>query len=157
MKTHFRIQLSSMNSNKNNGNPWNALIGVAVIVIFMAGLFMMARMVFRLLYFLTPLMLIAALIINYKVVTGYVNWLVRLFRRDTLAGIGVSVLSILGLPVLSAFFLIRALAGKQVKKAQQDLERRRDGDLVDFEELESDFPLRWPKKDKATNDDQQVK
>ncbi len=152
----FKIQFSNMNG-KNNGNPWSALVGIAVIVIFLAGLFMMARMVFRLLYFLTPLMLIAALIINYKVVTGYINWVVRMFKRDAIAGVVISVLSILGLPVLSAFFLMKAIMGKQAKKIQADAERQRDGDLVEYEELESDFPLRWPTRDKKANDDDFVK
>jgi hypothetical protein len=144
-------------SDKNNGNPWNALVGIAVIVIFLAGLFMMARMVFRLLYFLTPLMLIAALIINYKVVTGYINWVVRMFKRDAIAGVVISVLSILGLPVLSAFFLMKAITGKQAKKLQDEAKRQGDSDLVEYEELENDFPLRWPTRDKKTNEDDFVK
>jgi hypothetical protein len=147
-----------MSQNKRSDNPWNAIIGVAVIVIFLAGLFMLARFVFRLLAFLSPIMLIAALVINYRVVTDYLKWIGNVFRRDKIAGVLISVFSVLGFPVLSAYFLARALLSKQVKKAQAEYERRRDGDLVEYEELETDFPPRWPRKDeKSVNDDDFVR
>lgn len=143
-----------MSQSNKSDNPWNAVIGVAVIVIFLVGLFMLTRFVFRILAFLSPIMLIAALVIDYTVVTDYFKWIRSMFRRDAVVGVIIAILSVFGFPVLSAYFLARALLKKQVKKAKADYERRRDGDLVDYEELETDFPPR--KREKTRSDDDYV-
>jgi hypothetical protein len=145
-----------MSQNSRSDNPWNAIIGVAVIVIFLVGLFMLARFVFRILAFLSPLMLIAALVIDYKVVTGYLGWIGKVFSRDKIAGVLIGILSVIGFPVLSAYFLGKALLNKQIKKAKTEHERRRDGDLVDYEELDTDFPPRKRKEERTINDDDLV-
>lgn len=146
-----------MSQSKKSDNPWNAIIGVAVIVIFLVGLFMLARFVFRILAFLSPIMLIAALVIDYTVVTDYIKWIRNTFRRDAIAGVIIGILSVIGFPVLSAYFLARALLKKQVKKAKAEYERRRDGDLVEYEELETDFPPRVRKEERSINDDDLVR
>lgn len=146
-----------MSQSNKSDNPWNAIIGVAVIVIFMVGLFMLARFVFRILAFLSPIMLIAALIIDYSVVTDYLKWVRNTFRRDAIAGVIIGILSVIGFPVLSGYFLARALLKKQVKKAKAEYERRRDGDLVEYEELETDFPPRFRKEERTINDDDLVR
>lgn len=146
-----------MSQSNKSDNPWNAIIGVAVIVIFMVGLFMLARFVFRILAFLSPIMLIAALIIDYSVVTDYLKWVRNTFRRDAIAGVIIGILSVIGFPVLSGYFLARALLKKQVKKAKAEYERRRDGDLVEYEELETDFPPSFRKEKRSINDDDLVR
>lgn len=146
-----------MSQSNKSDNPWNAIIGVAVIVIFLVGLFMLARFVFRILAFLSPIMLIAALVIDYTVVTDYLKWVRNTFRRDAIAGVIIGILSVIGFPVLSGYFLARALLKKQVKKAKAEYERRRDGDLVEYEELETDFPPRFRKEERSINDDDLVR
>jgi len=145
-----------MSQSNKSDNPWSAIVGVAVIVIFMVGLFMLARFVFRILAFLSPIMLIAALIIDYTVVTDYLKWVRNTFRRDAIAGVIIGILSVIGFPVLSGYFLARALLKKQVKKAKAEYERKRDGDLVEYEELETDFPPRFRKEERSINDDDLV-
>jgi hypothetical protein len=146
-----------MSQSKRSDNPWNAIIGVAVIVVFMVGLFMLARFVFRILAFLSPIMLIAALVIDYTVVTDYFKWIRNTFRRDAIAGVIIGILSVIGFPVLSGYFLARALLKKQVKKAKAEYERKRDGDLVEYEELQTDFPPRARKEPRPINDDDLVR
>lgn len=146
-----------MSQSNKSDNPWNAIIGVAVIVIFLVGLFMLARFVFRILAFLSPIMLIAALVIDYTVVTDYLKWIRSTFRRDAIAGVIIGILSVIGFPVLSGYFLARALLKKQVKKAKAEYERKRDGDLVEYEELETDFPPRVRKEQRPINDDDLVR
>ena len=118
---------------------------------------MLARFVFRILAFLSPIMLIAALIIDYTVVTDYLKWVRNTFRRDAIAGVIIGILSVIGFPVLSGYFLARALLKKQVKKAKAEYARKRDGDLVEYEELETDFPPRFRKEERSINDDDLVR
>ncbi|WP_353481079.1 hypothetical protein [Haliscomenobacter sp.] len=145
-----------MSQSNKSDNPWKAIIGVAVIVTFLVGLFMLARFVFTLMYYLSPIMLIAALIIDYRVVLDYLKWVRNTFRRDNISGVLIGIVSIIGFPILSAYFLANALLKKQVKKVKTAYERQRDGDLVEYEELETDFPPRIRKEEKSIKDDDLV-
>lgn len=146
-----------MSQSNKSDNPWNAIIGVAVIVLFVVGLFWVLRMAFTLLYYLSPILLIAALIIDHGVVLDYFKWLRNTFRKNAISGVIISILSVVAFPVLSGYFLARALLKKQVKKAKAEYERRRDGDLVEYEELETDFPPRFRKEERSINDDDLVR
>lgn len=130
--------------NVNNNNPFSSLTVILVVVLFLVALYFIARAIFTILYYLAPIMIVAALIIDYKVVLGYLKWLGGLFRDNVLLGIGAAVLSVLGFPVLSAFLLGKALFKRQVKKARKEEELPLDGDYIEFEELD-DEPLELPR------------
>lgn len=140
---------------RNNPNPlWSILIGV----FFLVALFFVARFIFRILYFLSPLFLIAALIIDYKVVVNYGKWLVSLVKKNAVLGIGAIVMSIFGFPLVSVYLAGRALFNKRIKEAEQAYETKTQGEVVDFEELDSE-PLQLreleeepPQKRKADNE-----
>ncbi|MCB0569555.1 MAG: hypothetical protein KDC66_07325 [Phaeodactylibacter sp.] len=118
------------------GNPFSSFFGIIFIVLFLVGLYFLARFIFTILYYLSPILLIATLIVDYKVVVRYVQWLIALVRQNPLMGAGSIALSVLGFPVLAAFLLGKALFKKRVKQAQADAIRSREGEFVDFEELE---------------------
>ena len=110
--------------------------------------FIIARFIFNILYYLSPILLIATLIVDYKVVLGYVQWLIGLVKQSPLMGIGAIVLSALGFPVLTAFLLGKALFKKRIKQAQAEVRRTREGEFVEYEELEEeiqqDEPIKLP-------------
>ena len=85
---------------------------------------------------------------DYKVVLGYVQWLIGLVKQSPLMGIGAIVLSALGFPVLTAFLLGKALFKKRIKQAQAEVRRTREGEFVEYEELEEeiqqDEPIKLP-------------
>ena len=127
-------------NNPMGRNPLGPIFSILLFVLFFVALFFLARVVFEILSYAAPVMLIAALIIDYKVVTGYLQWIGGLFRRNVLYGIGATLLSILGFPVVSAFLLGKALFKRKVKQVRNDMEERRQGEFVEYEELESDIP-----------------
>ncbi len=110
-------------------------------VFFLVVLFFLARFIFRILYFLSPIFLIAALIIDYKVVVNYGKWLVNTVKQNPLLGICAIVLSIFGSPLVSVYLLGRPLFNKRIKDVEQEFEKRTTGEIVDFEEIDSE-PLR---------------
>ncbi len=124
-------------SYEMRGNPLNNFGGILAIILFLVVLFMLSRFVFRILYYLSPLMLIAALIINRKVVIDYGKWVISLYRRDLLLGVGGTVLTIIGFPIVSAFLLIKALFKKRLADVEEEIRRREQGQLIDYEELDS--------------------
>lgn len=138
-------------SNQPGNNPFNAIVGILLMIVFLIGIYYVARLIFRILLFLSPFMLIATLIIDRSVVTGYIQWLFGMTRRNPLIGVLGIVLSILGFPVVSAFLLARALLNKKIKETQQKEKIRREGQFIDFEELDSEplVPSQFAEKQKV--------
>ncbi len=106
------------------------------MIVFLVGMFYVARFVFRILYFLAPVMLIATLIINYRVVTGYLQWIVDLAKRNPIMGIGAGILTFFGFPIISAFLLAKAIMLKKIDEQQEKARIRREGELIDYEEVD---------------------
>jgi len=131
----------------SSGSPFNSITGLIFGVLFLVAIFFVARFVFQILYYLSPFMLIAALIIDHKVVTGYVQWIVKLFKQNVLMGIGATVVTALVFPIVTAFLLGNALFKKKIKNVEQRARNEREGQLVDYEEVESE-PLDLPELEK---------
>lgn len=132
-----------------NGNPVNSIVGIVLMIVFLIGMFYVAQFVFRILYFLAPFMLIATLIINYRVVTGYLQWVLALVKRNPVMGIGAGILTVLGFPIVSAFLLVKAIMLKKVDQAQEKARIRREGELIDYEEVDSEElvpPIQYEEK-----------
>ncbi len=130
---------------KVEGNPFSSIFGIIFIVLFLLGLYFIARFVFTILYYLSPILLIATLILDYRVVVGYIQWLIGLTKKNPLMGIGAIALSVLGFPVLAAFLLGKALLKKRVKQAEAEARKAREGEYVEFEELDmEDEPVELP-------------
>ncbi len=134
--------------NNRNDSPFNSLISVIIMVVFLIGMFMLARFVFRILYYLSPLMIIATAIIDHKVLVNYGRWLIDMIRRNALLGIGATVLSLVFFPVVAAGLLAKALFNRRARKAQEEERNLREGEYVDFEEIVDEQPLQLPKAPK---------
>ena len=115
-------------------NPLFLLLGVAV---FFVALFWLAKGVFTLLSWIFPAFLIGALIINYRVVWGYVKWLFSSLKRNPVFGIIAIVLSVLGIPFVSVFLFMRALATRGMEQDTTSVVKT--GDYIPYEEVEEDF------------------
>ena len=127
------------------GNPTNSITGIVLMVLFLIGLFYIAKFIFQLLYFLAPVMLIATLIIDYKTVWNYLQWLGRMVKRNPLLGIGAIALNVLCFPLVTAFLLGKVLLKRKVDQVQSEVERQREGEYVEFEEIVDEPPLNLPK------------
>lgn len=140
-----------LNNQPGGGNnPLNAIVGILLMIAFLVGMYYIARLIFRILLFLSPFMLVATLIIDRSVVVGYAQWLAGMTRRNPAIGIIGIVLSIVGFPVVSAFLLARALLNKKIKDVQQKEKTRREGQFIDYEELDSEplVPSQFVEKQK---------
>lgn len=152
-----------MNSRReyrfSNDNPLSTLAGILVAVLLFMGLFYLVGFIFRILWFLLPAILVAVAIIDYRVITGYVKWVFSLFQRNWIVGLAAALLTVVGAPVVGLLLLGRALFRRRVKDAQAEYERQTKGELVDYEEVDSetlDLPdLDRPRtqRDGATDDD----
>lgn len=128
-KTNFRT----------SGNPINLIVGLVILFVILFGLFRLAAFVYRILAAISPILLIAAAIINYRVIVAYVKRLGALFKQNNVLGIAAVVISIVGFPVLAAYFLYAALASKnqQQQKSRNQNYEPDAGEWINYEEIES--------------------
>lgn len=125
-------------SYRSRQNPFGLLIALAIFAALLYGMFKLTQWIFTILYTIAPVMLIATLIIDASVYKELWQSMVRLFRRSIGLGIVVSILGLALYPLVATYLLIKALLRKQDKTRQAEVRLVKDGELVDFEELESE-------------------
>ena len=121
----------------------NGIFGFIFLVLLLIVLFFIARGIFKLLTFAAPVLIIGALIINYRTVINYFKFILNLFKRNALTGIIAVILSIIGFPILSGVLFGKAILDRKVRKFQQSHIDRERGEFVEYEEVSR----RRPEKD----------
>lgn len=120
------------------GNPFSSATGIIIAVLFFLLLFYLTKIIFKILWFVSPLLFIASLIIDHTVFLGYAKWIGGLLKRNPIVGIGAIVLSALFFPLTASFLFGKALFKKKVKDARKEYENRVHGELIEFEEIVED-------------------
>jgi hypothetical protein len=115
----------------------NSIFGVLLLIAFLVGLFFVLKGVFWVLSWIAPVLLIAAFIIDKSVVINYVKWIGKTLKENPLLGIAAILFTILGYMVVFPYLFAKALFKKKIKDVQQQYEKQQQGELVDFEEVES--------------------
>lgn len=122
-------------------NPMGNWLGIIVGLVILVALFMIIKGIVKLLYFFGPILLIATLIINYRIVLDYIKQLGMLFKQNPLWGIGATVLSVVLYPFVFAILLFRALGGKTKERIFGNGNRNDKEEFADYEILDEDLDL----------------
>lgn len=117
----------------------NTILGLVFMVLFFAALLFLVRGLFILLMWTAPLFLIAALFLRPQVVIGHFRWILRQLRDNTFYGIVVLLFTIFGYMLVFPYLFIKALLMRKVDNLQAEYERQTKGELVDYEELDSNL------------------
>lgn len=136
--------MSQRNPFWGNGkiNTGSIIIGLVVLLLILFGLMSLAQLTYRLLSFVAIPLLVITAIIDYKVITNYVSWLVSLIKRNTILGVVLSLLSTIAYPITTAFLFGRALIKrsirKQIEKREEVMQQQTPqiGEYIDFEEIQ---------------------
>lgn len=120
---------------RQNINPFTALIGILLLFVFVYGAIYLAWGVFRLLMYIAPLFLIAALFINYRVYVSLWLTITGKFRRNFLSGISFLLLLIVGFPVVSAYLFLKAILTRKMEKMRERFETGTKNGYSRFEEV----------------------
>ena len=128
-----------MTYNRQESSPFGGIISLVFLVLFFIALYYIAKAVFTILYWATPILFIITLILDYKVVVNYGKWLIGLTKRNPLLGI-VGILLSIGLYPVVAFFLFgKAVFKKKVKEAQTRYEEAqgitKEGEYTEYEDV----------------------
>lgn len=122
-----------------NNNPLGSFGPVIFLILGFVALYFVAKAAFTILGYLTPVLLILALVIDYTVVTDYIKFLWKLLRDNTLYGIVGVLLTFLGLPVVSGFLAARAYLRKKTKTIIKEKEESKYADYEEVTDDDEDF------------------
>ncbi|MEM9922104.1 MAG: hypothetical protein AAF990_28630 [Bacteroidota bacterium] len=141
-------------------NPFNSITSILFLVLVLVGLYFIAKGVFTILSWLAPVLLILALVLNYRVVLNYGKWLINLLQKNILMGLGAILLTVVGFPVIAGFLAVKAYLYRKVDQFQSQAEQKVAGEYVDFEEVDEIPetplelpPLERPRRPSAEKDD----
>ena len=165
------IQVQGNFGGRPSGGSVIGCLAIAAIFVFIS--FFLLKYIFKALWIVAPLLLIAALIINWKVVAGAGRGFLRILQTNPLTGIIYGVLGVVAFPLLAFGLLLAAIAGKKFEKIQNDFmgqfgdfaqgapggayrEEPAKEDFADYEELDTtpleDFK-KAPKAEKLPKND----
>ncbi len=115
------------------------MINILIVIVGMIVLYYLAKGFFWIAGMAMPFLLIATLIINYKVVLNYGKMLMRLLQNNVLFGIVAILLTVLAFPVVVLFLFGQALLYRKMNKWQEEVKKQKEGgDFSDFEEVSSE-------------------
>ncbi|MEL6275056.1 MAG: hypothetical protein AAFU03_08140 [Bacteroidota bacterium] len=128
--------------------PFSGIIGIIIAIVGLYLLFQVVRFVFNILWFAAPFIFIASLIVDSKVFMKFVNNIAGLFKRNWIYGVVAGGLSIALFPLTSLYLLGTALFNKRLEEAQKEAYNQTHGELIDYEEVESEtMELEIPEED----------
>lgn len=109
---------------------------IAILFLLMMGWLALKAVtgVFAILSWFAIPLFVLALILNYRVVPDYVNWVFDKIRKDPLKGLLVAGGSIVGYPLVSAWLALKAYTTRKKIKKQKGNPKK--GEYVKYEEVE---------------------
>jgi hypothetical protein len=137
------LQTKKMNefeffSGRNRRNGWYGLIIMAIVLVM---LYFLVTSLFKILYYLSPLLLVLTLIFDYKVVIKYGKMILRFFKRNWLFGILLVVLTVLAFPFVTGGLFVNAFMNWRLKRVQKKYGgsvERQNTKFSDFEVVEEE-------------------
>lgn len=138
-----------MTYRKTSSFRLDGITSILILIGFLVAMYFIVKYTLIALTVVAPILLIAAFIIDRSVIFNYVKWIGSTLKSNPLLGIGAILFTIFGYMLVFPFLFGKAVLKKKFKQAQQQYENERDGELIDFEELESkpsrEKPLDLPK------------
>lgn len=133
-------------TGRNRRNGWYGLVLMVVVLIL---LFFLVTSLFKILYYLSPLLLVLTLIFDYNVVIKYGKMIVRFFRKNWLFGVLLAILTVLAFPIVTGGLFVNAFMNWRLKRAKKkyggNIETNQDN-YSDYEIVDEELDLREKEK-----------
>jgi len=113
----------------------NGIIGFIFMVLVFVALFFVAKGIFTVLSWIAPVLIVLALLINYRTILNYFKYMWSLLRRNPLGGIIGILLSVVGFPILAGVLFGKSILDRKVSKLQQAYQAKEQEEYVEFEEV----------------------
>jgi hypothetical protein len=120
----------------------NGIIGFAFMVLVFVALFFVAKGVFTVLSWIAPVLILLALIINYRTILNYLKFMLSLLQRNPLGGIIGILLSFFGFPILAGVLFGKSILDRKVRKLNEAYRAQKEGEFVEYEEVKPEKETR---------------
>lgn len=139
----------SFRTGGNSNNPFGSILSLLIFVGILVFLFFVVTSFVKLLYLVAPVLLIATLLINYRVVADYVTGVFDTFRTDVLFGVVKVLFSVFCYPFVIGWLFAKAMFYRKVNTLKKDMEQQmgtmsnttNDTQYAEYEELSSDLDI----------------
>lgn len=108
------------------------IMGFVMLIAFLVLLFVIARSIFKILAWASPILIILAVIIRYRTVLDFLKYLWLLLRRNPLMGVLAIILCIVGFPVVSAFLFGKAILDRRIDRYTEAVRKHHEGELTEY-------------------------
>jgi len=110
-----------------------SIVGFIIGIGFLVLLFFMMRGIFNILALVAPVLIILALIVNYRTVVNFFKWLWNLLNNNLLVGLLAVVLIFFGYPIVCGFLLAKSFLDRRVRQMIEERNPREE--FVEYEDL----------------------
>ena len=142
----FFIYMQNSNLSFKGSGLYSLIAGILLFI----ALFYIAKGVFWVLSWTAPVLLIAALVLDYKVVTDYLLMLWNMILRSPISGILFTAISFVAFPITILYLFGRAWGGYYVRKKvrenasffqqfQENAKQQENEEFVPYEEIKDGF------------------
>lgn len=127
---------------QSSSGSMRPIMGIIFLVLAVMAIIFIAKSIFTILSWLMPVLFIATLIIDHKVVLNYGKWIGGLLKNNLPYGIGAILFTFFASPVVAMYLFGKAMLKRQVRKMTDTVEQRERGTTTEYEEVveeEGDF------------------
>lgn len=129
---------------QGKGNPLGPVGGIIFLLLILVGLYFIAKGIFSLLYWAAPVLILATLVIDYKTILGYFQFIGRMLKSNTVVGILMILLTVFAYPIVSGFLFAKAVTKRYIKKKIAEKEQVKYAEYEDVTETEDAEFLELP-------------
>ncbi len=131
-------------SNNSFSFKGGGLYGLIATILLFIALFYIAKGIFWVLTWVSPILLIITLVLDYQVVINYLKMLWGMILRSPITGILASIISFFAFPIVILFLFGRAWFGYYIRKKQREQAsffqqfqetQQREEEFVSYEEV----------------------
>jgi hypothetical protein len=120
-----------------SGSPFGFFGPLLALAIIFTVMFFVAKGVFTILSWVAPVLLLATLIIDHKVVLNYFSFIFKLLKENTVVGVVAVVVTFFAYPFVAGFLFLKALGARQLKK-MTDRVQQETNTYADYEEVKEE-------------------
>ena len=120
-----------------SSGPNNIIIGILFLTLLIAASFIIFKWIFRVLAMAAPVLIILAILIRYKTPLRFVQRIWGIFKDNWFLGIMAILLTAFAFPFVSLYLFVRSIVDRRLVQASREYDKRRRGEYVEHEELES--------------------
>ncbi len=96
--------------------PFGFLGPLLMLILFFVFLYYIAKGMFTILSWASPVLLLGALLFDYRVVTAYLKWIWQLLGQQPFIGLLMVAATVLAYPFVAAYLFFKALTSSNQKR-----------------------------------------